>query len=81
MAYYLLAHVFYKVGGAEMPERASSSEDASTLTSEERSSFKKSRDVFTGNKCGQCQYHVLAEDRQGNVGSLLSLAAVYPWTL
>jgi hypothetical protein len=46
MAYYLLAHVFYKVGGAEMPERASSSEDASTLTSEERSSFKKSRDVF-----------------------------------
>lgn len=29
-----------------MPERASSSEEASTLTSEERSSFKKSRDVF-----------------------------------
>jgi hypothetical protein len=37
--------------------------------------------MATGNKCGQCQYHVLAEDRQGNVGSLLSLAAVYPWTL
>uniref|UniRef100_A0A8C6HHN4 Leucine-zipper-like transcriptional regulator, 1 n=1 Tax=Mus spicilegus TaxID=10103 RepID=A0A8C6HHN4_MUSSI len=35
-----------EVGGAEMPERASSSEDAATLTSEERSSFKKSRDVF-----------------------------------
>lgn len=43
---YLLAYVFLKVGGAEVPERASSSEEASILTSEERSSFKKSRDVF-----------------------------------
>lgn len=41
-----LAYVSFKVGGAEVPERASSSEEASTLTSEERSSFKKSRDVF-----------------------------------
>ncbi|XP_038201003.1 leucine-zipper-like transcriptional regulator 1 isoform X1 [Arvicola amphibius] len=35
-----------EVGGAEVPERASSSEEASILTSEERSSCKKSRDVF-----------------------------------
>lgn len=46
MVYYPLVYVFYKVGGAEVPERASSSEEAATLTSEERSSFKKSRDVF-----------------------------------
>uniref|UniRef100_A0A8C9PKH4 Leucine zipper like transcription regulator 1 n=1 Tax=Spermophilus dauricus TaxID=99837 RepID=A0A8C9PKH4_SPEDA len=35
-----------EVGGAEVPERASTSEEAPTLTSEERGSFKKSRDVF-----------------------------------
>lgn len=46
MACYLSVYVFLKVGGAEVPERASSSEEASILTSEERSSFKKSRDVF-----------------------------------
>lgn len=46
MAYFLLVYVFPKVGGAEVLERASSSEEAAPVTSEERSSFKKSRDVF-----------------------------------
>ncbi|XP_019062570.1 leucine-zipper-like transcriptional regulator 1 isoform X1 [Fukomys damarensis] len=35
-----------EVGGAEVPERASTSEEAPSLTSEERAGFKKSRDVF-----------------------------------
>lgn len=37
--------------------------------------------IAPANKCDQCAYHVIAEGRQGNVGSLLPLAAVYPWTL
>lgn len=41
------AHISsYQVGGAEVPERASTSEEVPALTSEERGSFKKSRDVF-----------------------------------
>ncbi|KAF5915607.1 hypothetical protein HPG69_015227 [Diceros bicornis minor] len=35
-----------EVSGAEVPERASASEEASALGSEERGGFKKSRDVF-----------------------------------
>ncbi|XP_042765865.1 leucine-zipper-like transcriptional regulator 1 isoform X1 [Panthera tigris] len=35
-----------EVGGAEVPERASASEEAPALASEERGGFKKSRDVF-----------------------------------
>lgn len=35
-----------EVGGAEVPERASASEEAPALPSEERGGFKKSRDVF-----------------------------------
>lgn len=35
-----------QVGGAEVPERASASEEAPALASEERGGFKKSRDVF-----------------------------------
>lgn len=46
MTAHTFLHVFCEVGGAEVPERACSSEEASPLTSEERSSFKKSRDVF-----------------------------------
>lgn len=36
----------HQVGGAEVPERAATSEEASALASEERGGFKKSRDVF-----------------------------------
>lgn len=36
----------HQVSGAEVPERASTSEEAPSLTSEERAAFKKSRDVF-----------------------------------
>lgn len=36
----------HQVGGAELPERAAASEEASALASEERGGFKKSRDVF-----------------------------------
>ena len=35
-----------QVGAAEVPERASASEEAPALPSEERGGFKKSRDVF-----------------------------------
>nr|XP_023415157.1 leucine-zipper-like transcriptional regulator 1 isoform X2 [Loxodonta africana] len=35
-----------EVGGAEVPERASASEEAPALAPEERGGFKKSRDVF-----------------------------------
>lgn len=36
----------HQVGGAEVPERAAASEEATALASEERGGFKKSRDVF-----------------------------------
>lgn len=36
----------HQVGGAETPERASASEEAPALGSEERGACKKSRDVF-----------------------------------
>lgn len=67
-----------QVGGAEVPERASSSEEAPGLASEDRGGFKKSRDVFGLDFGTTAAKQPAPPASEVRVGTLTTVTATHP---